>query len=151
MGVEDLPGNRGEKLYVYASVLLHEIALNAASGVSRWGEFNLPSPVSEQAEAHDLSLDLAARKFNTINVSHCDHAGAGSRGRASEKKTDEDQCQGSISVTPQPSKSRILRVANAAPRERATPAIIASGMATGRPCTRRAAANFACASAASPS
>ncbi|MEO5830563.1 MAG: type I-F CRISPR-associated helicase Cas3f [Rhodanobacter sp.] len=66
--VEDAPGKRGEKLYVPANELLDEIVLNAASGVSRWGAFDLPSLVSEQAEAHDLPLDLAARKFTTVDV-----------------------------------------------------------------------------------
>lgn len=67
--VEDAPGSRrGEKLYVPARELLHEIALNVAPGVSCWGEFDLPSLVSEQAEAQDMSLDLAARKFTTVEV-----------------------------------------------------------------------------------
>lgn len=70
--VEDAPGRRGEQLYVCARERLHEIALNAASGVSRWGEFDLPSLVSEQAEAHDLPLDLAARKFTTVDVPRSD-------------------------------------------------------------------------------
>ena len=70
--VEDLPGSRGEKLYVPAGELLHGIALNAASGVSRWGAFDLPALVSEQAEAHDLPLDLAAQKFTTVDVPHSD-------------------------------------------------------------------------------
>ena len=46
--------------------------MNAASGVSRWGQFDLPSLVSELAEAHDLSLDLAARKFTTVDVPYSD-------------------------------------------------------------------------------
>ena len=70
--VENLPGRRGEKLYVRARDLLHEIVLNAASGVSRWGEFDLLALVSEQAEAHDLPLDLAARKFTTVDVPRSD-------------------------------------------------------------------------------
>lgn len=70
--VENLPGRRGEKLYVPARDLLHEIVLNAASGVSRWGAFDLPALVIEQAEAHDLPLDLAARKFTTVDVPHSD-------------------------------------------------------------------------------
>lgn len=71
--VEDAPGSRrGEKLYILARELLHEVALNVAPGVSCWGEFDLPSLVSEQAEAQDISLDLAARKFTTVEVPHND-------------------------------------------------------------------------------
>jgi CRISPR-associated endonuclease/helicase Cas3 len=71
--VEDAPGSkRGEKLYVPARELLHEVALNVAPGVSCWGEFELPSLVSEQAEAQDMSLDLAARKFTTVEVPRSD-------------------------------------------------------------------------------
>lgn len=66
--VEDVKGKRGEKLYIPVGELLQEIALNAAPGVSRWGQFDLPSLVSEQAEAQDLSLDQAARKFTTVEV-----------------------------------------------------------------------------------
>lgn len=67
--VEDAPGSRrGEKLYVLARELLHEIALSVAPGVSCWGEFDLPSLISEQAEAQDMSLDLTARKFTTVEV-----------------------------------------------------------------------------------
>jgi CRISPR-associated endonuclease/helicase Cas3 len=67
--VEDAPGSRrGEKLYVPAGELLHEVALNVAPGISCWGEFDLPSLVGEQAEAQDLPLDLAARRFTTVEV-----------------------------------------------------------------------------------
>jgi CRISPR-associated endonuclease/helicase Cas3 len=48
--------------------LLREVALNVATGVSCWGEFDLLSLVSEQAEAQDMSLDLAARKFTAVEV-----------------------------------------------------------------------------------
>ena len=67
--VEDAPGSRrGEKLYVPARELLHEVALNVAPGISCWGEFDLSSLVGEQAEAQDLPLDLAARRFTTVEV-----------------------------------------------------------------------------------
>jgi CRISPR-associated endonuclease/helicase Cas3 len=67
--VEDAPGSRrGEKLYVPARELLNEVALNVAPGISCWGEFDLPSLVNEQAEAQDLPLDLAARRFTTVEV-----------------------------------------------------------------------------------
>lgn len=67
--VEDLRnGKRGEKLYVPAGELLHDIALKPATGISRWGEFDLLALVSEQADARDLSLDQAARKFTTVDV-----------------------------------------------------------------------------------
>lgn len=67
--VEDSPGSRrGEKLYVPARELLHEVVLNAAPGISCWGEFDLSSLVGEQAEAQDLPLDLAARRFTTVEV-----------------------------------------------------------------------------------
>lgn len=71
--VEDVPGSRrGEKLYVLAKELLHEVALDVAPGVSCWGKFDLRSLVSEQAEAQDLPLDLAARKFTTVELPHSD-------------------------------------------------------------------------------
>ncbi|MGV8941190.1 MAG: type I-F CRISPR-associated helicase Cas3f [Cypionkella sp.] len=70
--VEDDPGKRGGKLYVCARELLHEVVLNPAAGVSRWGHFDLLSLVSEQAEAHDLPLELASPKFTTVEVPHND-------------------------------------------------------------------------------
>ncbi|WP_343122236.1 hypothetical protein [Rhodanobacter sp. 115] len=67
--VEDVRnGKRGEKLYVPAGELLHPMTLEPASGISRWGEFDLPSLVGEQADARNLSLDQAARKFTTVDV-----------------------------------------------------------------------------------
>jgi len=71
--VEDAPGSRrGEKLYVPARELLHKVALNVAPSVSCWGEFDLPLLVNEQAEAQNMSLDLAARKFTTVEVPSSD-------------------------------------------------------------------------------
>lgn len=70
--VEDAPGRRGEKLYIAAGELLHEVELSAASGVSRWGNFDLSSLLSEQAEALDRSLHEIARKFTTVEVPHSD-------------------------------------------------------------------------------
>ena len=68
--VEDLrEGRRGEQFYVPVHRdLLHDVPLNAAPGVSRWGAFDLLSLVSEQAEAQDLSLNRAAEKFTTVEV-----------------------------------------------------------------------------------
>jgi CRISPR-associated endonuclease/helicase Cas3 len=67
--VEDAPGSRrGEKLYVPARELLHKVALDVVPGISCWGEFDLSSLVGEQAEAQDLPLDLAARRFTTVEV-----------------------------------------------------------------------------------
>lgn len=67
--VEDSPSSRrGEKLYVPARELLYKVALDIAPGISCWGEFDLSSLVNEQAEAQDLSLDLAARRFTTVEV-----------------------------------------------------------------------------------
>jgi CRISPR-associated endonuclease/helicase Cas3 len=67
--VEDSPSSRrGEKLYVPATELLHKVALDIAPGISCWGEFDLSSLVREQAEAQDLPLDLAARRFTTVEV-----------------------------------------------------------------------------------
>ena len=71
--VEDSPGSRrGEKLYVPARELLHKAALDIAPGISCWGEFDLSSLVVEQAEAQDLPLDLAARRFTTVEVPRSD-------------------------------------------------------------------------------
>lgn len=67
--VEDAPGSRrGEQIYVPARELLHELVLDVAPGISCWGRFNLPSLVSEQAETQNLPLDLAARRFTTVEV-----------------------------------------------------------------------------------
>jgi CRISPR-associated endonuclease/helicase Cas3 len=67
--VEDLRGGkRGEKLYVPAKELLHELSLNVAQSISRWGEFVLPALVREQAEAQGRPLERVAEKFTTVEV-----------------------------------------------------------------------------------
>ena len=48
--------------------LLHRVSLAPATGISRWGAFDLLALVSDQAEAQDLSLDRAAKKFTTVDV-----------------------------------------------------------------------------------
>lgn len=65
-------GKRGEKLYVLAGELLHDITFESALGVSRWGAFDLPTLVSEQAEAQNLPLMRAAEKFTTVEVPKSD-------------------------------------------------------------------------------
>jgi CRISPR-associated endonuclease/helicase Cas3 len=40
--------------------------------VSRWGDYDLPSLLSEQAEALDRPLDEIARKFTTVEVPRSD-------------------------------------------------------------------------------
>ena len=71
--VEDVRNTpRGEKLYVPADELLHDIALEPATGASRWGQFDLPSLVSAQAEAQGLSLESTAKKFTTVEVPRSD-------------------------------------------------------------------------------
>jgi len=59
---------RNERLYVPAEEMLDAIALKVAPSVSRWGQFDLLSLVSGQAEAQDLSLQHAAEKFTTVEV-----------------------------------------------------------------------------------
>jgi CRISPR-associated endonuclease/helicase Cas3 len=67
--VEDAPGrSRGEKLYVRARELLHEVALDIAPGINCWGELDLSSLVGELAEAQDMPLDSAACRFTTVEV-----------------------------------------------------------------------------------
>jgi len=67
--VEELrDGRRGQKLYVPAGELLPPFSLDVAPNVSRWGEFDLPTLVREQAEALDQSLERAAEKFTTVEV-----------------------------------------------------------------------------------
>lgn len=67
--VEEIRGTRrGEKLYVPATEMLHEIPLAPASRVSRWGKFDPLAAVNEQAEAQDMSLRRAAEKFTTVEV-----------------------------------------------------------------------------------
>jgi len=70
--VEDDRTKRGQTLYFPAKELLHQISLSTATSVSRWGEFDLPALVAEQAEAQDLPLDQAARKFTTLEVPRSD-------------------------------------------------------------------------------
>lgn len=71
--VEDVRGGkRGEKLYVPAKELLHDIALTPAAGISRWGNFDLLSLVNEQTEAQGLTFDQAARKFTTVEAPDSD-------------------------------------------------------------------------------
>lgn len=70
--VEEVQGKRGEKLYIGALELLHEVVLSAETGVSRWGQFGLSSLLSEQAEALDRPLDEIARKFTTVEVPRSD-------------------------------------------------------------------------------
>ena len=70
--VEEAQSRRGEKLYIGAGELLHEVAVTAEAGVSHWGDFDLPSLLSEQAEAMDRPLDEIARKFTTVEVPSSD-------------------------------------------------------------------------------
>lgn len=70
--VEDDRTRRGQKLYVSAPGMLHCIPLQTSDGISPWGEFDLSALVAEQAEAQDLSLERAARKFTTAQVPQSD-------------------------------------------------------------------------------
>lgn len=71
--VEELrDGRRGEKLYVRARDLLHDVPVKAGPRVSRWGAFDLLALVTEQAEAQDLPLDRAAQRFTTVEVPSVD-------------------------------------------------------------------------------
>ena len=65
---EQKGGKRGENLYVPASTMLARIPLAPATGVSRWGDFDLDALINAQAEAQDLSQARAAEKFTTVNV-----------------------------------------------------------------------------------
>jgi CRISPR-associated endonuclease/helicase Cas3 len=68
--VEEVLAKRGEDPYVSAHV--ENIELQPAKRVSRWGEFDLLTLISEQAEAQNLPLDQAARKFTTVEVPSSD-------------------------------------------------------------------------------
>ena len=70
--VEDVHGKRGEKLYIGAREMLHEVALNAAPGISCWGQCELATLVSKQAEAMGRPLNETARKFTTVEVPRSD-------------------------------------------------------------------------------
>jgi len=59
---------RGEKLYVAAGDLLKECSLEPASGISRWGRFDLMELLQEQAEAQGMSLQRTAEKFTAAEV-----------------------------------------------------------------------------------
>jgi CRISPR-associated endonuclease/helicase Cas3 len=61
-------GKRGEKLYVPAAELLHHVDVQSAKNVSRWGKFELAALLAEQAEAQELSLEQAGKKFTTVDV-----------------------------------------------------------------------------------
>jgi CRISPR-associated endonuclease/helicase Cas3 len=64
-------GKRGEQLYVRES--LHPEPLAPAAGVSRWGAFDLLALVVDLAEAQDVPLDRAARKFTAVAAPHNGH------------------------------------------------------------------------------
>ena len=67
--VEDVrTGRSGEKLYVRASELRSDTPLESASGVSRWGRFDLLALIGAQAEAHGMTLERAAEKFTIVEV-----------------------------------------------------------------------------------
>ena len=67
--VEDLRGGkRGEKLYVSAKELLHDLSLNVAPNISRWGEFDLRTLLIEQADVLDRPLERVARMLTTVEV-----------------------------------------------------------------------------------
>lgn len=59
-------GRKDGELYVRE--LLHRVSLAPATGISRWGAFDLLALVSDQAEAQDLSLERAAKKFTAVEV-----------------------------------------------------------------------------------
>ncbi|WP_298434360.1 MULTISPECIES: type I-F CRISPR-associated helicase Cas3f [Pseudomonadota] len=66
--VEDDPGKRGQTLYVSAPEMVKSVALESAEGIDLWGRFDLLTLLQEQAEHLDLPLELAARKFTTVEV-----------------------------------------------------------------------------------
>lgn len=65
---EQRGGKRGDRLYVPAEELRHEVSLAPACGVSRWGDFDMTALVADQAETQELSLEQAGKKFTTVDV-----------------------------------------------------------------------------------
>lgn len=59
---------RGEQLYVPAAEMLHHVDVQSAKNVSRWGKFELAALLAEQAEAQELSLEQAGKKFTAVDV-----------------------------------------------------------------------------------
>lgn len=55
-------------IYTSEQSRLHPLELNAGSGVSLWGEFDLMALLRELAEAQELSLRSCAEKFTTVSV-----------------------------------------------------------------------------------
>jgi CRISPR-associated endonuclease/helicase Cas3 len=66
--VEDDPAKRGHSIYVAVAASLQRIALASMPGITAWGEFDLLSLLSDQAEALGIPLADAARKFATVEV-----------------------------------------------------------------------------------
>lgn len=67
--VEELrTGKRGEVVYPSATELVHFVEVQIAENISRWGKFELAALLAEQAEAQELSLEQAGKKFTTVDV-----------------------------------------------------------------------------------
>ncbi|WP_337243669.1 type I-F CRISPR-associated helicase Cas3f [Luteimonas sp. gir] len=69
--VEDDPKRRGAQLYVPASEMLRPLELRPAPGIAPWAGSDLAGlrmSLEELAEAEDIPLDRAARKFTVVEV-----------------------------------------------------------------------------------
>ena len=61
-------GKRGEVVYPSATELVHFVEVQIAENISRWGKFELAALLADQAEAQELSLEQAGKKFTTVDV-----------------------------------------------------------------------------------
>lgn len=66
--VEDDPDRRYQKLYISASGSVRKLELPSTSGIDCWGNFDLAQLITVQAEAHDMPLSVAAKKYATVDV-----------------------------------------------------------------------------------
>lgn len=70
--VEESGGQRGRTLYVPALDRLYQVALDRASGISPWGDFDLAVLLAEQAESLDQPLSDIAPVFSAVTVPRSD-------------------------------------------------------------------------------
>ncbi|THF59406.1 type I-F CRISPR-associated helicase Cas3f [Pseudothauera rhizosphaerae] len=74
--IEDDPHHRGKPLYISAPEMLHPVELQPASGIVPWDAFDLArlrAGLGDLAEAEDIPLDMAARKFTVVEVPRSEH------------------------------------------------------------------------------
>lgn len=66
--VEPDRSRRGDELYIRDHHRLHTVPLSCGPGIGTWGEFNLLSLLTEQAQHLELSVETCARRFTSVEV-----------------------------------------------------------------------------------